>query len=264
MMNSSPKSQKRKILIALFILFVLSVGVIMFANSRVISWAQGAVQSIFSSPKSILYSIGKKETDNKVNVLTKRNLELERKLSDYELLKKDNDALKSQFDISGATSQNLIAASIIGFQGNSKKPSELIINVGKKDNIKIGMTVIFEKYLVGKISEASQNFSVVTTPLDQNFRVLAKLPKTNASGLLVGRGDFMLLDGVLITDTLEKDGVIVTKGEVDSHGVGVVPDIIIGKITSISKNETAPFQSAEVTLLINYSKLTDVFVIGQM
>jgi len=58
--------------------------------------------------------------------------------------------------------------------------------------------------------------------------------------------------------------VILTKGEVGSDGIGVVPDLIIGKITSISKNETSPFQSAEVMPVIDFSKLTNVFIIAQM
>jgi rod shape-determining protein MreC len=143
-------------------------------------------------------------------------------------------------------------------------PSEFIVNAGKKDGIKKGMTVIYEKYLIGKIDSVGQNYSVVTTPISPKFRVLAKFPDTNANGLIVGRSDFMLFDGVVITDTLKNNGVILTKGEVGSDGIGVVPDLIIGKITSISKNETSPFQSAEVMPVIDFSKLTNVFIIAQM
>ena len=168
------------------------------------------------------------------------------------------------FVTSGGTTQSLVAAKIIGFQGNGKIPSQFIINAGKKEGLKEGMSVIFGKYLVGKIVTVGQNYSVVTTPFSEKFKVLAKLPETNANGIILGRSDLLLFDGVVITDTLKKDGIIVTKGEVDSSGIGVVPDLIIGKITSISKNETSPFQSAEVMPVIEYPKLIDVFVISQM
>jgi cell shape-determining protein MreC len=126
------------------------------------------------------------------------------------------------------------------------------------------MTVIFQKYFIGKVDSVSRNYSVVITPYNSKLRVLAKYPETNANGIVVGQNDFMLFDGVVITDQLKKDGIIVTKGEVDRTGVGVVPDMIIGKIVSISKNETAPFQSAEIAPMVKYSTLSNVFVIAQM
>lgn len=263
-MNNTAKSQRKKIIITISVLSFVSLVILFYKNTPPVLFFEGIVQNIFSAPKSFLYELGKKSTDKKVAELTKRNQELEAKLVDYQLLKQDNDALKNQFVTSGQTTQSIVAAKIIGFQGNGKIPSQFIVNVGVKNGIKEGMSVIYGKYLVGKIITVSQNYSVVITPFSEMFKVLAKLPDTNANGIILGRSDLMLFDGVVITDTLKKDGIIVTKGEVDNKGIGVVPDLIIGKITSISKNETSPFQSAEVTPLIEYPKLIDVFVISQM
>lgn len=263
-MNQNFRNQKKSILFTVIFLGFVSILTIVYKKSPPVLFMEGVVQNIFSLPKSILYAIGKNDYDKKITILTKRNLELEAKMTDYNILKQDNDALKSQFVTSGETTQSLVAAKIIGFQGSSKIPSQFIINAGSAQKIEEGMSVIFGKYLVGKVVVVSQNYSVVTTPFSDKFKVLAKLPETNANGILLGRSDFMLFDGVVITDTLKKDGVIVTKGEVDSRGIGVVPDLIIGKITSISKNETSPFQSAEVMPLIDYPKLIDVFIISKM
>ncbi len=263
-MNNTVKSQRKKILITILVLSFISLLLFFYKNSPPVLFFEGIVQNVFSAPKSILYAVGKKDIDKKVAELTKKNRELEAKMVDYQLLKRDNEALKSQFVTSGETTQSLVAAKIIGFQGNGKIPSQFIINAGKKEGLKEGMSVIFGKYLVGKIVTVGQNYSVVTTPFSEKFKVLAKLPETNANGIILGRSDLLLFDGVVITDTLKKDGIIVTKGEVDSSGIGVVPDLIIGKITSISKNETSPFQSAEVMPVIEYPKLIDVFVISQM
>jgi len=264
MQSISPKFQRKKIVITITVLIILAILILANRYSKPVLFLEGVVQSLFVVPKSIMYSLGKKETDLRIIQLTKKNRELEQKLVDYQIIKNDNNALRSQFNISSETSQSLVAAKIIGFQGESKLPSEFIINAGKDEKIKKGMTVIYEKYLIGKIETVGQNYSVVTTPISPKFRVLAKLPETNANGLVIGRSDFMLFDGVIITDTLKNNGIIVTKGEVGRDGIGVLPDIIIGKVTSISKNETSPFQSAEVMPIIDYSKLTSVFVIAQM
>ncbi len=264
MINSTPKSQRKRIIVTIIILSFFSLIIFIYKNSKPVLFFEGLVQSFFSIPKSVIYSLGKKENDKRVRDLTQKNLKLQQDLVNYEILKKDNEALKSQFDISGETSQNLVAAKIIGFQGDSRLPSQFIINAGQKDSIKPGMTVISQKYLIGRVETTSKNYSLVVTPFNLKFKVLAKFPKTNANGIILGKSDLLLFDGVVITDTLEKDGIIVTKGEVDSNGIGIVPDLIIGKIESISKNETSPFQSAQVVPIVDYSKLIDVFVISQM
>ena len=261
MLNPSSKSQRKKALTTLVILAIVSVTIYIYRNGEPVRFVQGGIQSVFSGPKSFFYSLGKNED---TSAKDKKIKELTEKLVTFELVKKDNEALKNQFETSGSTTVNLVAAKIIGFQGDVRRPTELVINAGKKDNIQNGMTVISGKHLIGKIELVSNNYSVIETPFNDKFQVLAKLPSTNANGILIGRGSFMLFDRVIITDLLKKDEVIVTKGEVNRSGVGVLPDIIIGKIVSISKRETAPFQAAEIVPLIDYSKLTEVFIVSQM
>lgn len=262
MINSSPKSQRKKLVFVISIIFIVSLFIYFYRSSTPIQIIQGSIQNIFSKPKSTVYSIGK---NGKLDSDYQKKLrDLEKRTVDYELLKQDNIALKSQFLASGETSVNLTTARILGFQGSNRNPRELIINVGKKDKIQEGMSVVFQKYFIGKVVTVSQNYSVVITPFNPKFQVLSKLPETNANGILVGQEDFMLLTGVIITDNLKKGGIIVTKGEVNRLGIGVVPDMILGKIDSISKNENAPFQSAQIKPLLDFSKLTNVFVISQM
>ena len=262
MISSTPKFQKKNIVITLLILLLVSCAIFFYRDLKPVTFVEGVIQNIFSVPKQSLYSLGKGSEIETPS--SKKFRERGQKMGDDQLLKSDNVALKSQFDSSGETSLNLVAAKIIGFQGESRHPSQFVINVGEKNKIKKGMTVIYQKNLIGKIEKVSGNYSVVETPFNPKFKVLAKYPETGANGILLGRNDFLLFDGVVITDTLKKDGLIVTKGEVDGSGVGVVPDIIIGKISSISKNETAPFQSAQINPLIDYTRLSNVFIISQM
>jgi len=72
------------------------------------------------------------------------------------------------------------------------------------------------------------------------------------------------LDKVVITDELEKGHLIVSKGEVEKNGIGIPPDLIIGKIKSVNKSDNKPFQNAEIESLINYSQLEVVFVLIEL
>ena len=264
MLVSSPKSQKKKIIITLIAISVVSAVIFLYKTSPPVLFAQGILQSIFSAPKSYFYSLGKSARDDRENTLNKKIRSLEQQIVKYQIMERDNEALKSQFTVSGETTQSMVAAKIIGVQGENQKPHTFTVNAGRAEGISKNMTVIFEKYLVGKIEDVSEHFSVVITPYNPKFQVLAKLPETNANGIVIGRSDLILFDGVLITDQLKKGGVVVTKGEVDRDGIGVIPDMILGKISSISKRETAPFQSAQLEPPINYQKLTNIFIISKM
>lgn len=257
--------KKRKKLILVITFLAISLGIYLYSSSNIFNIIKSPIQSVFAFPKSILYSIGKNSSSkNEVEKEKEINRKLQAKMVDYDLLKRENEALKSQFESSESYSQSLVAAKVIGFLGEHNHPTGFVITAGESSHIQKGMSVIFGKYLVGKISQVSQKYSVVMTPLNPEFSVLVKLPQTGANGIIIGSNDFMVMNQVVITDTLEKDGIVVTKGEIKENGIGVFPDIIVGKIASISKNETSPFQSAEVVPLIDYSRITDLFIIASL
>lgn len=259
------RSSKGKIVIPLVVFIIISLLIYFYRESGPAYFVQGIFQSVFAVPRSILYSLGRGDASHdQILELLKKNEDLTQKMVNFELIQKDNEALKSQFASSGDTSPTLVTAKIVGFLGDRKTPSSFVVNAGSSQGIQKGMAVIYEKYLIGKVVNASNKYSVILTPLNNSFQVLAKLSDTNANGLLLGNNDFMTLDRVVITDTLNKDSIVLTKGEVDNNGIGILPDLIIGKIVSVSKKETAPFQSAEVIPLVDYSRLTQVFIIKSM
>lgn len=266
MRGVEPKStsKRKRTLLVITVFLGISLALYFYRGFGLIQFFQGAVQSVFSSPRALLYSLRGDSRQEELLNLLKKNEELTSRMVDYELIKRENEALRSQFQISEDYSQSLMSAKIVGFLGQRTMPNAFVINVGENHNIQKGMNVISNKYLVGKVEEVSLNYSVVYTIINDKFQTLAKLPETNANGIIVGHQDFMIFDRVVITDTLKKDGIVVTKGEVGQNGIGILPDIIIGKIRSVSKNESQPFQSAEVVPIVDFSRLTNVFVIQSL
>lgn len=258
---NSQKSTFQKIAVVLMVFLILSFGLFYFKNSKPIIFLQGIPQHIFANSKSFVYQFLKDNNSSEIQKLQQENQNLKRQITDTDLLKRENNALKSQFDTVGVDTQNLIAVKIVGFLGEQSTPLSFVINAGENDGIMNGQSVVFQKNLVGVVSQVSQSFSVVTTPFSQKFQTLAKVPKTNANGILTGSGNFMLYQKVVITDTLKKGDMVVTKGQVGINGVGIEPDLTIGEIKSVAKNETSPFQSAQVVPVIDYSNLDYLFVV---
>ncbi|RJP47579.1 MAG: rod shape-determining protein MreC [Armatimonadetes bacterium] len=258
---------------------IVLVSFLSYINNKTpfVNSLQGFIQDVFVSPKNIIYDLGKNNEQN-LSEVEKYNKELEQKLIDYENLKKDNEAFRSQFDSdltpikseltgvenSTVTIDNLIPARVIGTKGRVNNPDKLIIDKGEDDGVEMGAGVVFEKNLVGKIGRISKKYSVVILPLNRDFSTVGKTLEGNAQGIVQGEDGLTLFDRVLITDQLIQGDLILTKGDVMEGGVGISPGLVVGKIIEVNKGDSNPFQEAQVKSLVDYSKLNLVFVIGKI
>lgn len=247
-------------LIPLVLLFIISIS--LFAFSSKLSYPFDFVSHLFNSPRSFLYSMVSAESSpSELDKLKSENAKLLLQLSQMNALKKDNDALRSQFQDTTMPSENLLPARIVGFSGSLDNPTTLVLDQGSKSNVKTGMAVVLKDNLVGKIGKVTQWNAELILPVNKKFSTLAVASTHNSPGIINGEEDFVLLNHVVITDTISKNEVVVTKGEKNVEGVGIPQNLIIGKIMTINKSESQPFQSAVVKSLVNFKKLTTVFVV---
>lgn len=80
--------------------------------------------------------------------------------------------------------------------------------------------------------------------------------EVRASGILVGRGEDMIIDQVLTGEVLEEGDLVLTAGDER----GVPPELLIGYVARILP-VTGAFQQAEMTQAIDYRKLQVIFVV---
>lgn len=234
----------------------------LFFSSQFISSPFNFLTQLLSTPRASLYSFAHASgKDPEIDRLTSENKKLREQISQMHFLKQDNAALRSQFQDTLISSEKLLPARVIGFKGSILSPSAFILDQGEKSNVKKGMAVVLGHELVGKIGKTAPYFSEVNLPRSKNFSTLAVSADNNTPGILVGQEDFMLFGDVVITDTISKNETIITKGDTDDSGIGIPPGLIIGKIKTVNKSETKPFQSAVVESLLDFKKLTTVFVL---
>lgn len=239
---------------------VLSLLIFTFSSSVFVS-PFSFTASLFSSPRVFLYSVVHAQDNSEVARLKNENLKLAEKFVSFQELKNDNTALRSQFQESFLPSTKLLPARVVGFKGNLDNPNALVLNQGIRNGVKKGMAVVISKNLVGKISSVTDYFSEVILPVHKDFSTLAVSVTHTSPGIVSGYDDFVLFNNVVITDTISKNEVVITKGEIDKNGVGIPEGLIIGKITNVNKSETKPFQNAVIESLLNFKKLSTVFVV---
>ncbi len=200
----------------------------------------------------------------KIKNLREENLELLSRIADQEKLKKENSALSDQFQISYPSSARLLKAEIIGAPGfipGVSNPTNFILNKGSKDNIKVGQAVVVKDNLVGVISTVSVNLSKVSLINNTSSSFTAKT-ESNAEGIIKG-GASLTLNNVLLSENIRKMELVLTKGDVNSDGVGIPPDLIVGKVISVDKNPSDLFQKAKIESFVDFARLSSVFVYSQ-
>lgn len=199
--------------------------------------------------------------DEKVKQLEENNLELLSRIASFEKLKKENAALSDQFQTSYPPSYHLLKADIVGapsFIPGVSAPNVFIINKGLKDNLKVGMAIVVKDNLMGVISQVSANLSKADLVSNSSLSFTAKT-QNGASGLVRG-GANLTLENILLSENIAAGELVLTKGDINSDGVGIPPDLIVGEIISVEKNPSNLFQKAKLESAVNFVNLSTVFV----
>lgn len=246
----------------LFILLILATFIIVLLSKfGVINFASNIVQNTLAPVQATVRELFVKDVDSKET----EAFEFASKLVDQQKLIEDNAALRNQFETTTIRSQTLLPAKIVGspsFIPGLSIPETLILGVGSIDGVREGQAVVYKDNLVGIIEKSNENFSKVVLVNSPDFSLTVKTLKENASGVIKGRGGGQLiLNNVLLSQKLTENEVVVTRGSVNEGGEGVLPGLIIGKITSLNKNASDLFQNAKVEPLVDPRNLSTVFII---
>ncbi len=245
-------------------IFLIVSIVIFFVSQTILMSPVYFLSSLFSLPRASLYSlVYADKTSDEISLLRLENTKLKEKLQELNTLKKDNEALRSQFEDATVVTNALVPAKVVGLKGSVQSPTNFILDQGTTSGIKKGMPVVVGQQLVGKIIKVSSYFSEVMLVVNKDFSTIAQSGENSSPGIIQGYDEFILFDHVVITDTISKKETVVTKGELDSNGVGIPPGFIVGEIIKVNKSDTKPLQSATVKSLLKFSSLPVVFVLKQ-
>jgi rod shape-determining protein MreC len=204
-------------------------------------------------------------SDSRIKKLQDKNLELLSQVSAFEKLKKDNAALSDQFQTSYPKSAWLLKADIVGapsFVPGLSVPNIFILNKGTGNGVQKGCAVIVKNNLVGVISQVSANLSKAETVNNSSFSFTAKT-QNGVVGVLKG-GNTLTLDNILLSENVKAGELVLTKGDLNGNGIGIIPDLVVGKITSVERNPSDLFQKARVESFVNFTNLDSVFVYSQI
>jgi len=167
--------------------------------------------------------------EEKLNKLTTKKYEIN-------FLESENKRLKKILEDITYSSDAVIAKVLIDKQSPFLK--SIIINKGSKNDLKKGMAVLSNNYLIGKIVEVNYSTSRVLLLSDLNSRIPVSIEPGSIQSILSGDGKNSGTIQYTKNNTLiNTDSIIYTSGT----GGLLKPGIPIGKIYKIENQNIADF-----------------------
>ena len=164
----------------------------------------------------------------------------------------ENERLRKLIDEYIINSEELVGKVLLDKESPFLK--SIIVNKGSKDNVELGMAVLDNSYLVGKIVEVNYSTSRALLISDLNSKIPVTVEPGNYQSILSGTGkEFGQIQ------YFKKDIILDTKSIVYTSGSGGIfkAGIPIGIITKVNLN-----YSNEVKFFSNLSQLTFVKLIS--
>ncbi|MDE0310784.1 MAG: rod shape-determining protein MreC [Caldilineaceae bacterium] len=150
-----------------------------------------------------------------------------------------------------------IIARVIG-QNATNFLNVVMIDLGDRHGIKVGMPVVNEQGLVGRISEVTATTSKVLLVTDSSSTVNAILQASRLTGVISGTPGSYPVIGFLPQGTEIGVGeVVLTSG----MGGNFPKGIHIGQVVEVRQRDVNVFQEAVVRPTVNFGQLEEVMVV---
>lgn len=194
--------------------------------------------------------------------LKKELEEYRKKLADYDEMKKKVDSYEDFYGVKKQNSDFEFSYGSVLSRDAADAYGSFVINVGSKDGVEVDDPVIYGEYVVGIVKKVNFSTCVVYTVLDPRVNVGAMESGTREFGYICG-DTALFKDGMCKLSGLDSSTSVVGGGIVCTSGAGgVFPDgLLIGEVVSVKDDDVSAGFYAQVKPFVDFSKLSDVFVI---
>ena len=193
------KSTKQKFSLLTLVFFSVVIIVLSSFNFKAITVTKSVIKEIVyrssfivSIPenfiKSSYFNLNEYTNFYKEYKQTKEELDqLKSENISTQIIKSENDELKSLIDGYTTTSNKILAKVIVDHESPFLR--SIIINKGSKEKIKIGTNIYDRSYLVGRVIEVNYTNSRVLLLTDLNSNIPVSITPGNVQAIVVGNGD---------------------------------------------------------------------------
>ena len=237
------KENKQKFSLSALIILTLSILILGRYDFKVINYAKLSLKEIayrstfiFSTPENVIKN-GFIATKNHFFVYEENKI-LKQKVKDLEIknynaqyIQTENERLKETLNELKFSSDEILAKVIVDKQSPFLK--SIIVNKGSKHGVILGMGVLDQEYLVGKVVEVNFTTSRVLLLSDLNSKIPVDILPNNIQSILSGTGDNIgKIQYIKEEALIESDSIVYTSG---AGGI-FKPGVPIGRTVKNSLN----------------------------
>jgi rod shape-determining protein MreC len=220
------------------------------------------IQYIIKTPSSFINTLvmERKTIDDmeiEISKLKKENLKIKVNLQRIDVLENEVTRLRSIKAAAIKKIENIKIAKVIQRDVIPNKKS-LKMNIGLKDNIKMGQTVMGVNGLIGQVVEINSFTSKVLLITDSSSNVPAIIARTGQQVIIKGESqtDMMEISFLKNEADIQKGDLIVTSGQAKRF----IASIKVGRVKDIVKNEGERFSRVTLMPLENINDINEVIV----
>lgn len=269
--------KSRRFKLITIILSLLLVGALICAANGNGATAQSSVVGIIFTPANWVASkisngisyvfgeaSGNSEYLNRIDELEKQVGSLQDQLSDYENLKKQNALYKDALQLKEDNPQLNFVEAIAISRDAADIFGSYTINKGTLNGIKEGNAVLYGNYIVGVISSAYPNYSIVKTILDPDFSVSAYEIVSGEISYVTGDAS-LAADGKCKMANLPESSSVTYGSIISTAGIsGNIPKgLIIGTVEEIDDEVISISHYAVIKPGIDVNNISNCLVLTE-
>ena len=269
------KPFKNKLAVTIIVLSVTFLGIIIFSVKNGSDSISSGIGAVVSPLQKIVYKANDKlkssveffvnfsKVKQENEELKIKNSELENQMIEYKALKDENERLREVLNFKeNKNNYDYIGVNIIGYSGGTVSKG-YIIDKGTNDGVEKDMIIINYQGLVGKVTKAESNYSIVETILNENMAVSVMVDSTReTTGILRGykenkNEDLVKVYNLPIDSEIKEGDVILTSG----LGMIYPKEIRIGEVVSVETDNVMVMKNALVKPYVDFNKLEELFIV---
>jgi len=171
---------------------------------------------------------------------------------------RENVTLREQLGYQQAHPQlDVLPAEVVG-----RDPTNLLrfltLDKGVQDGVRVDMTVVTPRGLVGRISKVGPNWAQVLLITDVSSSVNAMVQRSRTTGVVQGHaGGRLIMRHIPQGESVQVNDLILTSG----LGGGFPKGLLVGRVTEVRQKDIEMFQETEVQSAVNFHRLEQVMVV---
>ena len=213
-----------------------------------------SLKGLHDAWKRYLFLVGLEDENRR---LRKQNAALSDQLNRYREGHIEGMRLRKLLNLTEDLPNRAVAARVVD-RSRTSLFKMILINKGTADGLRVGLPVLSEQGVVGRIIETAWHASQVLLLIDENSNIDALIQRSRAQGILQGAGAAGCnLKYISRVEEVQVGDVVLSSGL-----AGVFPKgLLLGVVTGASRREEGLFQKIDVAPTVDFGKVEEVLAL---